>query len=326
MLTKMGQPSTEAAREKYLGALDYALDHGLSTGAHLEDVTRSDLEGFVYPLISEILDRDPGCTIRLCDTTGFGLPFCDVPGPFGLPRMIARIREMGAGNIETHMHNDFGLAAANSIAGFWHGANWSNLTFLGIGERAGNAELETALVFLVQRVEGMQKYDLSCLGEFAEYMEKHAGLSVPGNKAVVGKNIFAHSSGIHTAGVLKDPFTYEPFPPGLVGGRRELMIGPTSGSEVVRAKVEEVLRDLVDVEICIRKDDWRVVAIHCEIRRLYDGGQRRSCISDREILAYAEKYFIFDPVISGAICRCDEEKCDSAQGGSAAHTDRLPGV
>ncbi len=125
MLTKMGQPSIEAAREKYLGALDYALDHGLRTGAHLEDVTRSDLEGFVYPLVEEILDRDPECTIRLCDTTGFGLPFSDVGGPFGLPQMISRIKEMGARNIETHTHNDFGLSTANALAGFWHGANGS---------------------------------------------------------------------------------------------------------------------------------------------------------------------------------------------------------
>src|SRR5271157_289298 len=85
MLTKMGLPSIAAAREKYLDALDYALDHGLRTGAHLEDVTRADLDGFVYPLVREILDRDPECIIRLCDTIGFGLPFNDVGKPFGLP-------------------------------------------------------------------------------------------------------------------------------------------------------------------------------------------------------------------------------------------------
>lgn len=307
MLTKMGLPSIAAARKKYLDALDYALDHGLRTGAHLEDVTRADLEGFVYPLVREILDRDPECTIRLCDTIGFGLPFNDVGGPFGLPQMVSRLREMGARNIEIHAHNDFGLSTANSLAGFWYGANWSNLTFLGIGERAGNAELETVLLFLVQRVEGMQKYDLSCLVEFADYLEKHIGLRIPKNKAVVGKNIFAHESGIHTAGVLKDPFTYEPFPPDLVGGKRKLMIGPTSGAEIVRAKIEEALRDLMKIETHIGKHDWRIRAICAEIRRLYDEEQRKSCISDREIRAYAEKYFMFNPLLAKVTHRCDEE-------------------
>ncbi|MDD1762627.1 MAG: isopropylmalate synthase [Methanothrix sp.] len=298
MRTKMGLTSIAAARKKYLDALDYALNHGLRIGAHLEDVTRADLEGFVYPLVREILDRDSECTIRLCDTIGFGLPFSNIEGPFGLSQMVTRLREMGARNIETHTHNDFGLGVANALTGFWHGANWSNLTFLGIGERAGNAELETVLLFLVQRVEGMQKYDLSCLVEFADYLEKHIGLHIPKNKAVVGKNIFAHESGIHTAGVLKDPFTYEPFPPDLVGGERKLMIGPTSGSEIVRAKIEEALRDLMKIETHIGKDDWRIRAIHAEIRRLYDEEQRRSCISDREIRAYAEKYFMFDPLLA----------------------------
>jgi citrate (Re)-synthase len=298
MRTKMGLASIAAARKKYLDALDYALNHGLRIGAHLEDVTRADLEGFVYPLVREILDRDSECTIRLCDTIGFGLPFIDVGGPFGLPQMVTRLREMGARNIETHTHNDFGLGIANALTGFWCGANWSNLTFLGIGERAGNAELETVLLFLVQRVEGMQKYDLSCLVEFADYLEKHIGLHIPKNKAVVGKNIFAHESGIHTAGVLKDPFTYEPFPPDLVGGERKLMIGPTSGSEIVRAKIEEALRDLMKIETHIGKDDWRIRAIHAEIKRLYDEEQRKSCISDREIRAYAEKYFMFDPLLA----------------------------
>ncbi|HWQ20112.1 MAG TPA: isopropylmalate synthase [Methanotrichaceae archaeon] len=307
ILTKMGLPSKEAARKKYLDALDYALDHGLRTRAHLEDVTRADLEGFVYPLAREILDRDPDCTLRLCDTIGFGLPFCDLGQPFGVPQMITRLREMGARNIETHTHDDFSLATANSLIGYWYGANWSNLTFLGIGERAGNAELEKVLLFLSQRMAGMDKYDLSCLVEFADYIEEHIGVYVPKNKAVVGKNIFAHESGIHAAGVLKDPFTYEPFPPTLVGCERKLMIGPSSGSEIVRAKVEEALRDLMKIETRISKDDWRVRAIHDEIRQLYDDGQRKSCISDREIRAYAEKYFMFNPLLSKVTRRRDEE-------------------
>jgi citrate (Re)-synthase len=304
--TKMGLKSREDAEEKYLNALQYTLDHGLKTRAHLEDITRSDLKGFVYPLVSKILERDPDCTLRICDTLGFGVPFAGAGDPYGIPEMVSCLLALGAKNIETHIHDDFGLGTANSLAGYWHGANWSNLTFLGIGERAGNSELEKALLFLVQRVEGFQKYDLSCLSEFTEYMEEHIGIRVPRNKAVVGRNIFAHESGIHTAGVIKNPFIYEPYPPDLVGGERKIMIGSTSGTEVVRFKVEETLRELMHIDASLSKDDWRIRAILAEIGRLYDAELRNSCISDEELRAYVEKYFLFKSILEKETHRIDE--------------------
>ena len=305
ILTKMGLKSRDEAEKKYLQTLEYALDHGLKIRAHLEDITRADLDGFVYPLVSKILDRDPDCTFRICDTLGFGIPFENVTNLYGIPQMVKRLLSLGAKNIETHVHDDFGLATANSLAGYWYGANWSNLTFLGMDERAGNSELEKVLLFLVQRIEGFQKYDLACLSEFAEYIEEHIGLHIPRNKAVVGRNVFAHESGIHTAGVIKNPFVYEPYPPELVGGRRKIMIGNTSGTEVVRFKLEEALRNLMNVEISLSKDDWRVQAIHSEVRRLYDEEQRSSCISDEEIRAYVEKYFLFKPIMEKEIHRTE---------------------
>lgn len=318
--TKMGLKSREEAEEKFLGALDYALDHGLRTRAHLEDMTRADLVGFVYPLVAKILERDPQCTLRICDTLGFGVPFQGAGDPYGIPEMVTRLLDLGAKNIETHIHDDFGMGTASSLAGYWHGANWSNMTFLGIGERAGNSELEKALLFLVQRVDGFQKYDLTCLAEFAEFMETHIGIRVPRNKAVVGRNIFAHESGIHTAGVIKNPFIYEPYPPELVGGKRKIMIGNTSGTEVIRFKVEEALRELMHIDACLGKDDWRIRAIHAEIRRLYDDEQRNSCISDEELRAYVEKYFLFKSILEKEAHRTEEpgendRTCDAAVAG-----------
>jgi isopropylmalate/homocitrate/citramalate synthase len=188
---------------------------------------------------------------------------------------------------------------------------------MGIGERAGNSELEKALLFLVQRVEGLQKYDLSCLSEFAGYIEEHIGIRIPRNKAVVGRNIFAHESGIHTAGVIKNPFIYEPYPPELVGGKRKIMIGSTSGTEVVRFKVEEALKELMQIEASLSKDDWRVRAIHAEIGRLYDQELRNSCISDEEIRAYVEKYFLFKSILEKETHMIDEN-------GRAHENEALP--
>lgn len=309
---KLGLKSREEAMEKYLQALDYALDHGLETRAHLEDITRADLRGFVYPLAEEIISRDPNCTLRICDTLGFGIPFAGAAGPYSIPEIVSSLRELGAKNIETHIHDDFGLGTANSIAGYWAGANWSNLTFMGIGERAGNSELEKVLLFLVQRVEGFEKYDLSCLSDFASFVEERIGIRIPMNKAVVGRNIFAHESGIHTAGVIKKPFIYEPYPPELVGGRRKIMIGSTSGTEVVRFKVEEALKDLMHIETRLSKDDWRVRAIYAEILRLYEQEQRNSCISDEEIRAFVEKYFLFRSILEDQTHQVHSGRSDSS--------------
>ncbi len=297
IMDKMGLSSREEAENKYIDALQYAVDHGLRTRAHIEDMTRADNEGFVFPLVEKLIEIDPDCIIRLCDTLGYGIPFPDVSEPYGIPSIVRRLREIGTRNIETHIHDDFGLSISCSLAGYWYGANWTSLTFLGMGERAGNAELEKIALFLIQRVEGFQKYNLESVTRFARYMEKEMGLRVPRNKSVVGKNIFAHESGIHTAGVIKNPFTYEPFPPEVVGGNRQLLIGDSSGLEVIRFKVEETLNELMDIATAVDKNDPRVEAIQGDIQRLYDQEKRVSCISDEELKKYVEKYFILEPII-----------------------------
>ncbi|MFH1322502.1 MAG: isopropylmalate synthase, partial [Methanobacteriota archaeon] len=297
IIDKMGLASREEAETKYTDALQYAVDHGLKTRAHIEDMTRADNEGFVFPLVKKLLEIDPDCIIRVCDTLGYGLPFPDVGDPYGIPYIVKRLREIGTKNIETHIHDDFGLSISCSLAGYWYGANWSSLTFLGMGERAGNAELEKIALFLMQRIEGFQKYDLRSVTEFARYMEKEMGLRVPRNKSVVGKNIFAHESGIHTAGVIKNPFTYEPYPPEIVGGKRQLLIGDSSGLEVIRFKIEETLNDLMHVDTKIDKNDWRMRAIQADIQKLYNEEKRISAISDEELKKFVEKYFMLDSII-----------------------------
>ncbi len=298
VIDKMGLPSREAAEEKYVDALQYAVDHGLRTRAHIEDMTRADNYGFVFPLIQKLIEIDPDCTIRLCDTLGMGVPFEGVDEPYGIPTMVKYLKdELGVKNIETHIHDDFGLGVANSLAGYWHGANWSSLTFLGIGERAGNTEIEKIMLFLNQRVEGFEKYNLEKVTEFAKFMDKEMGIRVPRNKAVVGRNIFAHESGIHTAGVIKNPFTYEAYLPEVVGGKRQLLIGDSSGMEVLRHKVEETLNELMGLRAKVLKRDPRLKAIQTDIQRLYDKELRISCISDEELKGYVEKYFMFDPLV-----------------------------
>jgi len=304
ILDKMRLSGRAEAHERYVDALQYAVDHGLRTRAHLEDMTRADLHEFVYPLVHEMMEIDPDCIIRICDTLGLSVPFADACEPYNIPRIVDGLRELGVKNIETHIHDDFGLSIASTLAGFLHGANWTSLTFLGIGERAGNAELEKILLFLATRVEGFEKYNLSGITKFAEYIGRHIGIRVPRNKSVVGRNVFAHESGIHTAGVIRNPFTYEAYPPELIGAKRQLLIGDSSGREVIRHKVEEALHELMHVKISIEKNDPRIVDIQRDIQRLYDDEQRVSCISDEELTRYVEKYFMLDMIVDG------EELCD----------------
>ncbi len=288
---KIGFKSRDEARDKYLNALQYAVDHGLRTRCHLEDNTRADIKNFVIPLVKDIMEIDKDTIIRVCDTVGMGIPFPESELPFSIPGIIKELKNIGIKDIETHIHDDFGFGTTNALAGYWYGANWSSLTFLGIGERAGNTELEKILVFLALRVEGFEKYDMSPLTDFANFMEEELRLYVPRNKAVVGKNIFTHESGIHTAGILKNPFTYEPFPPEIVGGRRHLLIGDTSGTDVIRHKVEELLGEMMGMGVKIDKRDHRIKTIHKVINNLYDIEGRRSCISDDEMKDYIRKYF-----------------------------------
>jgi 2-isopropylmalate synthase len=289
---KMGLKSYEEAEKKYLTALQYAVDHGLKTRCHIEDTSRANYD-FVYPFVEKLLETDPDTIIRVCDTLGYGLPFPEAAEPYGIPIVVKKLKEMGAKHIEMHVHDDFGLGVGNTLAGLWYGADWASLTFLGIGERAGNSELEKIMAFLITRVEGFEKYDLHKVTEFGQYMEDEIGIRVPRNKAIVGRNIFAHESGIHTAGIIKNPFTYEPFPPALVGGKRVLMIGDTSGTEVIRIKVEEALNELLGLKVQVDKSDPRIKAIHVEIQRMYDHEDRRSVISDEEIKDFVRKYFVF---------------------------------
>ncbi len=289
---KLGFKDREQAWDKYTDALEYAVDHGLKTRCHLEDITRADIPGFVMPLVKALLDIAPDVIFRICDTLNYGVPFENTPLPFSIPKIVQSFKEVGANDIEMHVHDDFGLGVANTLAGYWHGANWSSLTFMGIGERAGNTELEKILTFLFCRIKGFEKYNPAPLTEFTRYLEHELTFSLPRNKAIVGENIFAHESGIHTDGVLKNPFTYEPFPPEVVGGKRVLLIGDSSGREVVRHKMEEILNELLGVEVNLRKNDKRIKRICTDIHQLYDEEARRSSVSDDELKEYAIKYFL----------------------------------
>jgi isopropylmalate/homocitrate/citramalate synthase len=250
-----------------------AKTHGLRTFVHGEDSTRADWD-FEKKLINAVAQAGAEC-YRICDTVGIGLSDPNALLPNGIPAKVCAIKkETKIGNIEIHAHDDFGNAVENTMAavkaasGVWDKV-YVSTTFLGIGERAGNAETEKVLLNLfmhydVKKFEGKTQK----LKQAADFIGKATGYVVPPNKAIVGDYGFAHESGIHTHGVLNDPWTYEPYPPELVGNTRRLTIGKQSGKGIIKHKITEITGNT--------PDDNTLMTVVEKVKEVYANGRRAS--------------------------------------------------
>jgi citrate (Re)-synthase len=251
---------------------------GLRTFVHGEDSTRASWD-FEKRFINAIADAGAEC-YRICDTVGIGLSDPQAPLPIGIPaKIIAIKKETKISAVEIHAHDDFGNAVENTMAaikaasGIWDKI-YASTTYLGIGERAGNAETEKVLLNLYLHY-GVMKFEgkTQKLKETADYIGKATGYVVPPNKAIVGDYGFAHESGIHTHGVLNDPWTYEPYPPELVGNQRRLTIGKQSGKGIIKHKITELSGKA--------PDDATVATVVEKIKAFYATG-RRASLKDEE--------------------------------------------
>jgi isopropylmalate/homocitrate/citramalate synthase len=268
----------EKTREQILAnvveVVEYAAKtHGLTTFVHGEDSTRADWS-FEKEFINAVAQAGAKC-YRVCDTVGIGLSDLNAPLPIGIPAKIKAIKkETKINEIEIHAHDDFGNAVENTMAavraasGVWDKI-YASTTYLGIGERAGNAETEKVLINLYLHY-GVKKYEgkTEQLKKTADFIGKATGYVVPPNKAIVGDYGFAHESGIHTHGVLSDPWTYEPYPPELVGNIRRLTIGKQSGKGIIKHKIAEITGKAPS-------DKALTVAVE-RVKEVYANGRRAS--------------------------------------------------
>jgi len=204
-----------------------------------EDASRSDLE-FLVQIITKVIDA--GATvINLPDTVGY-----TTPEEYG--RMFRCVREnvpnIHKAILSCHCHDDLGMAVANSLAAIENGVTQVEGTINGIGERAGNASLEEIAVALNIRKDKYPYTTNLVLKEIkrtSDLVSRFTGMMVPPNKAVVGKNAFAHESGIHQDGVLKNTLTYEIITPELVGVKsNDLVLGKHSGRHAFKDKIEQM--------------------------------------------------------------------------------------
>ncbi|WP_434564600.1 homocitrate synthase [Thermoanaerobacterium thermosaccharolyticum] len=220
-------------------AVQFAKKEGVYVSVNAEDASRTDIDFLIE--FAKCAKEAGADRLRFCDTVG-------ILDPFKTFDVIKRIKESIDIDIEMHTHNDFGMATANALAGFRAGANFIGVTVNGLGERAGNAALEE----VVMALKHVYKYDIGIdtkrFRELSEYVSAASGRQLPSWKAIVGTNVFAHESGIHVDGALKDPHTYEIFDPDEVGLERQIVIGKHSGTAALINKFKEYGRTLPENE------------------------------------------------------------------------------
>ena len=231
--------SREWVLDHMVKSVEFAKKNGLYVSVNGEDASRADRD-FLVEFI-ETAKKAGADRFRYCDTVG-------VKGPFDLEEDIRYLYEKTKFDIEMHTHDDFGMATANAIAGLKGGANYVGVTVNGLGERAGNAALEEVAMAL-KFVYGLEvNLDTTKFRDISKYVSKASGRELPIWKAIVGTNMFAHESGIHADGAIKNPKNYEAFDPSVVGLERQIVIGKHSGKAAIINKFNEYNTSLTDEE------------------------------------------------------------------------------
>ena len=216
--------------EAISSSVQYAKDHGLKVGLSTEDTTRSELP-FLKRAYSAASDSDAD-RLGLTDTLGCATPQM-------ISDLVRFVKGFSDKPVSVHLHNDFGLALANALAAVEAGAEAVATTVCGFGERAGNVPLEQFAMAMKHLYGNDLGIKTEMLTPIAEKVSQFAQVQMSPTQPWVGRNAFAHESGIHVAAVLNDPRTYEYLPPESVGNSRRIVMGKHSGRSLITAKLKE---------------------------------------------------------------------------------------
>ena len=223
--------------------VSYAKSHFDVVEFSAEDATRSDLDFLIKA--NQLAAEAGAVRVNIPDTVG-----TITPKAFG--HVVQKNRDALPNDVKicVHCHNDFGLATANTLAGIENGAEVAHTTFLGIGERAGNAAFEEVATSLYALYGIKTNINMKEVYPTAKMMERLTGLKIPVQFPLVGKNAFRHESGIHAHAMIQNPRTYEPLTPELIGYPRtddlkdiissSITVGKHTGGHSLKAKLEEL--------------------------------------------------------------------------------------
>ena len=267
--------SRERAIDQIREMVAYARGKCADVEFSAEDATRSDPDFLCTAIETAIASG--ATTVNLPDTVGYATPE-------EIARMVTDIRNrvpnIDRAVISMHVHNDLGLAVANTLAGIMAGARQAECTICGIGERAGNAAVEEVVMGLKTREDyyrlahGIKTEEI---GRTARLLSTITGVKMFPSKSIVGANAFAHESGIHQHGVLNHAGTYEIMTPESVGVKKtELVLGKHSGRHAFSERLKTLGYSF---------DEARIDGLFAQFKHLAD---RKKKILDRDVVALAE--------------------------------------
>jgi len=264
-----------STREKVLqqgvDAVMYAKKFVEDVEFYAEDAGRAD-NSFLAKMVEAVI-KAGATVVNIPDTTGYCLP-----SEFGakIKYLYEHVKNIDKAIISVHCHNDLGLATANTISAVQNGARQIEVTINGVGERAGNTSLEEAVMILQTRKDLNAKTNINSkkILPVSRLVSRLMRMPVQANKAIVGRNAFAHSSGIHQDGVLKNRFTYEIIKPEDVGVKTTIILTARSGRsalthhlkvlgyQITKEKLGKIYENfliLADKKKEINDDDLRIL-------------------------------------------------------------------
>lgn len=231
------QMEPEAVIEQAVKAVTKARNLNEDVEFSCEDASRSEFD-FLCQIIEKVIDAG-ATTINIPDTVGYAMPI-----QYGelIGSLINNIPNADKAIFSVHCHNDLGLAVANSLSAVTHGAGQVECTINGLGERAGNASLEEIVMAIRTRSDYFEvntNIDPKFIVPTSQLVSHITGFPVQPNKAIVGSNAFAHESGIHQDGVLKNPETYEIMRAETVGwDENRMVLGKHSGRAAFKSRMK----------------------------------------------------------------------------------------
>jgi len=237
-ITHKFKATREEIIERAVKAVSYAKTFVEDVEFYAEDAGRTDNEFLAR--VCEAVVAAGATVLNIPDTTGYCLP-----EEYGakMAYLKANVKGIHKATLSCHCHNDLGLATANAIAGAAHGARQIECTINGIGERAGNTALEEVVMILKQHPTLNLYTDVNSrmLNHLSQLVSDRMGMAVQANKAIVGANAFAHSSGIHQDGVIKNRETYEIIDPLEVGvDQSAIVLTARSGREAIAYRAKNI--------------------------------------------------------------------------------------
>ncbi|KAJ3154094.1 hypothetical protein HDU86_005019 [Geranomyces michiganensis] len=246
-----------------------------------EDAGRSD-RTFLCTVLAAVI-KAGATTLNIPDTVGY-----NTPEEYGAMIRFLVDNVEGAKGVtwSTHCHNDLGLATANTLAGVANGARQVEVTINGIGERAGNTSLEELVMAIFTHPTAYPVYhtiDTYQIYHTSQLVTKKTGMVIQANKAIVGANAFAHESGIHQDGVLKNKQTYEIIEPAVVGiPSNSLVLGKHSGRNAFRTRLSEITRNSI-YEDAMKADANMFEKLFAAFKKLAD--TKKSGVTDQDLFA-----------------------------------------